>query len=292
MIARHPEIRYVIAGRTHPDVAHREGERYRLMLERRVVELDLGGNVEFDDRFLAIDELSDLLAATDVFVTPYRSREEIASGALTFALAAGCGIVSTPYWYAQDVLASGAGRLVPFDDPAALAAAVCAYKEEPETLVSARLEARRIGASLAWPSVAEATATVLQEASALAPRRRPSGVASSRPSWLRSRSPERQSTAFGRRMRSSGSSDATASSDRSTTSQPEAAATDSAKRRATRTKAPSRHSRFTAPHSCSTRPASAPPSANVRSNRLRHERPELFRRHPADSSCRPCRRLS
>jgi len=177
MVARHPEIRYVIAGRTHPDVAHREGERYRLMLERRVVELDLDAYVEFDDRFLTLDDLSDLLAATDVFVTPYRNREQIASGALTFALAAGCGIVSTPYWYAQDMLASGAGQLVPFDDAAALAAAICAYKEDPDALDSARLEARRIGSSLAWPSVAEATASVLREAHAFAPRRRPTGVA-------------------------------------------------------------------------------------------------------------------
>ncbi len=177
MIERHPEITYIVAGRTHPDVSRREGEQYRLMLERRVLELGLGDNVEFDDRFLAIDELSDLLAATDVFVTPYRNREQIASGALTFAIAAGCGIVSTPYWYAQDMLASGAGRLVPFDDPAALAGAVCAYVEQPETLASARAEARRIGSSLSWPSVAEVTASVLREAHELAPRRRPSGVA-------------------------------------------------------------------------------------------------------------------
>src|SRR5207253_3176557 len=119
MIERHPEIVYVIAGRTHPDVAHREGEQYRLKLERRVLELDLAEHVEFDDRFLSIDELSDLLAATDVFVTPYRNREQIASGALTFAIAAGCAVGSTPYGYAQDMLASGAGRLVPFDDAAA-----------------------------------------------------------------------------------------------------------------------------------------------------------------------------
>ncbi len=177
MLERHPEITYVVAGRTHPDVTRREGERYRLMLERRVLELGVEDNVEFDDRFLAIDDLSDLLAATDVFVTPYRSREQIASGALTFAIAAGCAVVSTPYWYAQDMLASGAGRLVPFDDPAELADAVCAYVAEPETLASARAEARRIGSLLAWPSVAEATAAVLREAHALAPRRRPSGVA-------------------------------------------------------------------------------------------------------------------
>jgi glycosyltransferase involved in cell wall biosynthesis len=177
LVERHPEIVYVIAGRTHPDVTYREGERYRLMLERRVHELGLGEHVEFDDRFLAINELSDLLAATDIFVTPYRNREQIASGALTFAIAAGCGIVSTPYWYAQDMLASGAGTIVPFDDAPALADAVLGYVERPEQLAAARAEARRIGSSLGWPAVAEATAVVLREAHALAPRRRPVGVA-------------------------------------------------------------------------------------------------------------------
>jgi glycosyltransferase involved in cell wall biosynthesis len=186
IVERHPEVVYVIAGRTHPDVARREGERYRLMLERRVLELGLGDHVEFDDRFLAIEELSDLLAATDVFVTPYHGREQIASGALTFAIAAGCGVVSTPYWYAQDMLASGAGRLVPFGDPAALASAVCDYIEQPETLATARAEARRIGSGLAWPSVAEATAAVLADAHASAPRRRPSGVADLHLASLRS----------------------------------------------------------------------------------------------------------
>ena len=186
IVERHPEVVYTIAGRTHPDIAHREGERYRLMLERRVLELDLGEHVEFDDRFLSLDELSDLLAATDVFVTPYRGREQISSGALTFAIAAGCGVVSTPYWYAQDMLGTGAGRLVPFDDSPALADAVCDYIEQPELLAAARAEARSIGSSLAWPSVAEATASVLGEALALAPRRRPPGVAELHLASLRS----------------------------------------------------------------------------------------------------------
>lgn len=185
IIARHPETAYVIAGRTHPEIAHREGEQYRLMLERRVLELGIGDHVEFDDRFLSINELSDLLSATAVFLTPYRNQEQIASGALTFAIAAGCGIVSTPYWYAQDMLASGAGRLVPFDDPAALADAVSRYLDHPDELAAARAEARRIGSSLAWPSVAEATASVLREALVRAPRRRPAGVADLRLTSLR-----------------------------------------------------------------------------------------------------------
>ena len=172
IVERHPEVLYVVAGRTHPDIARREGERYRLTLEQAVLDLGLEDNVEFDDRFLAIREIADLLAATDVFVTPYRGREQISSGALTFGIAAGCGVVSTPYWYAQDMLSSGAGEIVPFADPAALAGAVCRFIEEPERLAAARAEARRIGAQLAWPSVAEATAGVLREAVELAPRRR------------------------------------------------------------------------------------------------------------------------
>jgi glycosyltransferase involved in cell wall biosynthesis len=177
IVERHPEVVYTVAGRTHPDVARREGEQYRFMLERRAFELGLGTHVVWDDRFLSIDELSDLLAETDVFVTPYASREQIASGALTFALAAGCAVVSTPYWYAQDMLASGSGTLVPFGDSAAIADAVCDYLDHPARLADARAEARRLGATLGWPAVAEATASVLAEAGELAPRRRPAGIA-------------------------------------------------------------------------------------------------------------------
>jgi glycosyltransferase involved in cell wall biosynthesis len=169
IVERHPEVFYLVAGRTHPQVARREGEQYRLKLERLVVELGLGAHVAFDDRFLSIDQLADLLAATDVFVTPYANREQIASGALTFAIAAGCAAIATPYWYAQDILASGAGRLVPFADPAALADAVCAYAEQPLVHAAARAEAHRIGAGLTWPSVAKATASVLHEAVAATP---------------------------------------------------------------------------------------------------------------------------
>jgi glycosyltransferase involved in cell wall biosynthesis len=177
VVEQYPDLVYTIAGRTHPDVERREGERYRLMLERRAFELGLGTHVVFDDRFLSVDELSMLLEQTDVFLTPYASREQIASGALTFALAAGCAIVSTPYWYALDMLGSGAGLVVPFGDSEAVADAICSYLGHPDRLAAARAEARRIGSTLAWPAVAAATASVLAEASALAPRRRPAGIA-------------------------------------------------------------------------------------------------------------------
>lgn len=172
IVERHPEVLYVVAGRTHPGVARRDGERYRLSLEQAVLDGGLEDHVEFDDRFLSVDEIADLLAATDVFVTPYRELEQISSGALTFAIAAGCAVVSTPYWHAQDMLESGAGTIVPFADATALAEAVCRLIAEPAHLRATRSEARRVGSTLAWPSVAEETAAVLREAVELAPRRR------------------------------------------------------------------------------------------------------------------------
>ena len=171
IIARHPNVVYVVAGQTHPEVAKLHGEEYRISLERLARDLDLGDHIVFDDRFLSIEDLSEMLSDTTVYLTPYRSREQIVSGALTFAIVAGCPTVSTPYFYAEDVLASGAGVLVPFDDPAALAAAVIDLLDDPERLERTRAEARAVGSELTWPQVGRQTAEVLREAVVLGPPR-------------------------------------------------------------------------------------------------------------------------
>jgi glycosyltransferase involved in cell wall biosynthesis len=169
IVARHPSALYVIAGQTHPEVAKLHGEEYRISLERLARDLGLSEHVVFDDRFLELDDLSSMLAATTIYLTPYRSREQIVSGALTFAIVAGCPTVSTPYYYAEDMLASGAGVLVPFDQPAALAEAVIGLLDDPDRLARTRTEALTVGAELAWPQVGRQTAAVLREAVALGP---------------------------------------------------------------------------------------------------------------------------
>jgi glycosyltransferase involved in cell wall biosynthesis len=171
IVAVHPEVVYLIAGETHPDVIQKDGESYRLGLERLVAELGLQDHVIFVDHFLSIEELATLLARTDLYITPYRSRDQIVSGALTFAVAAGCPVVSTPYFYAEDLLSSGAGVLVPFGDSAKLAAAVLELLGSPDKLAAARAGARRVGAELSWASVGKATLEVLTEAAQLAPKR-------------------------------------------------------------------------------------------------------------------------
>jgi glycosyltransferase involved in cell wall biosynthesis len=164
IVAQHPDVVYLIAGQTHPEVIKHEGESYRLCLERLVSDLDLTDHVLFLDRFLSEAELAVLLTRTTLYLTPYRSREQIVSGALTFAVAAGCPVVSTPYFYAEDLLGSGAGVLVPFGDTGAWSTAVIELLSSPAKLVDAATEARRVGADLTWPSVGKATLEMLAEA--------------------------------------------------------------------------------------------------------------------------------
>ena len=167
IVPLHPDVLYLVAGQTHPEVVKEEGERYRLSLERLVRDRGLERNVQFLDRFLSMEELAFLLSSTDLYLTPYRSREQIVSGALTFAIVAGCPVVSTPYFYAEDLLASGAGVLVPFDDPTGFAKGILQMLDSPDQLAAAAAEARRIGAGLAWPSVGALTVDVLRTAQGL-----------------------------------------------------------------------------------------------------------------------------
>ena len=183
IVPLHPEVLYLVAGQTHPEVVKEEGERYRLSLERLVRELGLDEHVQFLDRFLSMEELAYLLSSTDLYLTPYRSREQIVSGALTFAVVAGCPVVSTNYFYAEDLLATGAGVLVPFDDATGFAKGILQLLDDPAALEAAAGVARRIGRELAWPAVGAHTVDVLREARELgAPEARVAGRLASSPS--------------------------------------------------------------------------------------------------------------
>lgn len=163
IVSQHADVLYLVVGQTHPDVKRADGESYRDGLTRLVAELDLTDHVRFIDRFADIGEIARLLAQTAIYLTPYRSREQIVSGALTFAIAAGCPVVSTPYFYAEDLLGSGAGTLVPFDDVDALSSAVVDLLDDPQRLIAATAAAHRVGAGLTWSQVAADTLTMLRE---------------------------------------------------------------------------------------------------------------------------------
>jgi glycosyltransferase involved in cell wall biosynthesis len=168
VVSRHPDVRYLVAGATHPEVIRVSGESYRSQLVKLAGELGVAGHVRFIDAFLTDPEVAALLGSTEVHLTPYRTPEQSCSGVLTFALAAGCAVVSTSYRYAVDLVTPPdhppRGVLVPFDDPAAFAAAVGDLLADPRRLAAARSAARQLGTELAWPSVGARFAAVFSDA--------------------------------------------------------------------------------------------------------------------------------
>lgn len=173
--AEHPDAQYLIAGATHPDVIRQHGETYRQELEQLADDLGVADRIRFLDAYLTEEELSAVLRRADVFLTPYRSPEQICSGALTFALAAGRPVVSTAYRYAEEMLAAdrhgtAPGVIVPCEDVDAMAKAVIGLFTDADALASAAGAADRLGASLTWPAVARTFADLLRSAVTVPPK--------------------------------------------------------------------------------------------------------------------------
>jgi glycosyltransferase involved in cell wall biosynthesis len=149
IVDSHPEVLYFVVGATHPHCRAESGEDYRLSLHHRAKELGVGDNIVFYDRFLDRDELFEIIRAADIYVTPYLNEAQIVSGTLAYAVGAGKAVVSTPYWHAQELLADGRGRLVPFKDHPALAYEIIQLLDFPEE----RLELRRKAYEYSRPMV-------------------------------------------------------------------------------------------------------------------------------------------
>lgn len=124
IIDRHPDVVYVVLGATHPHVLKRQGSEYRNSLERLVDQLGVREHVAFHNRFVTLDELCGYIGASDLYITPYLNKAQVVSGTLAYALGAGKATVSTPYWYAEEMLADDKGRLFPFGDAEELARTV------------------------------------------------------------------------------------------------------------------------------------------------------------------------
>lgn len=155
-IARvHPDALYLVVGATHPNLKRFEGERYRESLRERAAELGVERNIRFIDAFLELPQLLDYIAAADIYVTPYLNEAQITSGTLAYAVGLGKAVVSTPYWYARELLDGGRGLVVPFASVRAMAEAIGALLDDEELASRLRMRAGLLGRTMAWPVVAE-----------------------------------------------------------------------------------------------------------------------------------------
>jgi len=71
-------------------------------------------------------------------------------------MGAGKAIVSTPYLYAEELLAHGRGYLAPFRDADAIAGALNLLFDDPFLRRATERRAYRFGRQMTWPHVARA----------------------------------------------------------------------------------------------------------------------------------------
>jgi len=156
IIEADPSVIYIVLGMTHPTVLRQEGESYRFKLQHMVKDLGLQEHVIFHNRFVKDEELHNFLCAADIYATPYLNREQLTSGTLSFAVGTGKAVVSTPYWAAEELLADGRGKLVPFGDSKQMAEAIIEILQDDSLYYSLRRKAYDYGRARTWPRIGQA----------------------------------------------------------------------------------------------------------------------------------------
>jgi len=164
ILARQPNVVYIVSGVTHPHIRRREGERYREELQALAEQLGVSDHLIFNNRFVSTEELIEHVGAADIYITPYRHEEQIVSGTLAIALGAGKAIVSTPYWHAKELLAENRGVIVPFQSPDAIAEAVLGLLENNAERHAMRKRAYLHSRGTTWAKTARAYMASFQKA--------------------------------------------------------------------------------------------------------------------------------
>jgi glycosyltransferase involved in cell wall biosynthesis len=150
-----PMPRYIVAGQTHPKVLRNEGDAYRDRLREQVRQAGLGSWITFDGRYRNASSLASLVRSADVILLPYDSTEQVTSGVLIEAVAAGKPVVATQFPHAREMLAGGAGVLVPHRDPAAIASALRSVITQGDVMTRMTAAAAATAPQLLWPVIAD-----------------------------------------------------------------------------------------------------------------------------------------
>jgi glycosyltransferase involved in cell wall biosynthesis len=155
IVKKFPNVVYMIVGATHPHVLRHEGEAYRNSLLDLAHDRGVESHVIFHNRFVELDELIQFIGAADIYITPYLDAAQIVSGTLAYALGAGKAIISTPYWYAEEILAENRGMIVPFKNSQMLASTVINLLGDDASRHAMRKRAYLFGRDMIWQQVAQ-----------------------------------------------------------------------------------------------------------------------------------------
>jgi len=155
VVEKHPDVIYIVLGKTHPNVLRQSGEEYRIFLMRLVKNLKLEDHVLFLNNFVDEQQLFKYLYASDLYITPYLNEAQITSGTLSYAVGIGSAVISTPYWHASELLADGRGKLFDFNDVEGLSSLLLELFDNPKMLNEMKSKASEYGRKITWPKTGE-----------------------------------------------------------------------------------------------------------------------------------------
>jgi len=161
IIKENPNVIYLILGQTHPHILEKSGDSYRRDLQLLVNKLGMQNHIIFHNQFVRLETLIQYLQTSKIYAIPYLKKEQITSGTLAYALGAGAAVVSTPFWHAEELLADGRGRLVPFNNPVAMANEINNLLSNNQEREMMRLKGYQYGRSMTWKEVARMHLEVL-----------------------------------------------------------------------------------------------------------------------------------
>lgn len=155
IVAHHPEVIYLIIGKTHPEILKREGEKYRHSLQSIVKDLHLDNNVIFINEYLKLQQLLEFLTLSEIYLFSSKDPNQTVSGTFAYAMSSGCAVISTPIPHAVESLGNGNGILLKsFDNPKEFQKAIRYLIENKEQRITMGENAFSMARATNWENIA------------------------------------------------------------------------------------------------------------------------------------------
>lgn len=155
IVTKHPEVIYLVIGKTHPEIIKREGEKYRNMLMDIIQKLHLEKNVVFINEYLELKQLLKYLTLSDIYLFTSKDPNQAVSGTFAYAMSCGCAVISTPIPHAVEALDEGTGILLNgFDKPEEFQKAILKLIENKEVRIAMGRNAYSLSHTSTWQNVA------------------------------------------------------------------------------------------------------------------------------------------
>ena len=154
VVEKHPDVLFLVLGKTHPTILKNEGEKYRSMLQDKVRTLHLENHVRFVNEYLPLPTLLEFLQLSDIYLFTSKDPNQAVSGTFSYAVSCGCPVISTPIPHAIEVLNNNNGIIVDFENPTQLAEAIVALLDNDKLRHEISSNSFHRMASTAWQNSA------------------------------------------------------------------------------------------------------------------------------------------